>query len=51
MDRPQYRLRVDDIRVFDDVVEDIVEIIGVVSKAQASEWLLREGQPTESVED
>ena len=51
LDRPQYRLRVDDIRVFYDVVEEIVEIIAVVSKAQASEWLLREGQPTETVED
>lgn len=41
--RPQYRLRVDDIRVFYDVNDTVVEIIAVVAKAQAHEWLAREG--------
>ena len=41
--RPQYRLRVDDIRVFYDITEDVVEIIAVIVKPQAAEWLAREG--------
>lgn len=45
--RPQYRLRVDDVRVFYDVTEDVVEIIAVVAKPQAAEWLEQEGVPTE----
>jgi mRNA interferase RelE/StbE len=45
---PQYRLRVDDIRVFYDVVDDVVEIIAVIAKAQATEWLAREGILAES---
>jgi mRNA interferase RelE/StbE len=45
--RPQYRLRVDDIRVFYDIVDDVVEIIAVIAKHQAAEWLAREGTPTE----
>src|SRR6266508_2953822 len=44
---PQYRLRVDDIRIFYDVVDDVVEIIAVIAKAQATEWLAREGIPAE----
>jgi len=38
---PPYRLRVDDYRVFYDVEEarQTVMIYGVVSKAQANEWL------------
>jgi mRNA-degrading endonuclease RelE of RelBE toxin-antitoxin system len=40
---PQYRLRIDDIRVFYDIVEGTVEIIAVIAKAQAAEWLAREG--------
>ena len=45
--RPQYRLRVDDIRVFYDIVDKVVEIIAVIAKPQAAEWLAREGIPTE----
>ena len=41
--RPQYRLRVDDIRVFYDITDDVVEIIAVIAKPQAAEWLAREG--------
>src|SRR5450755_1814451 len=39
--RPQYRLRVDDIRVFYDVdvVEEEVWILAVVRKEGATEWL------------
>src|SRR4030065_599383 len=37
--RPQYRLRVGDFRVFYDVIEDTVEVLAIVSKAQADDWL------------
>ena len=36
---PEYRLRVDDWRVFHDVVENEVWIRGVVKKPDAEEWL------------
>ncbi len=43
--RPQYRLRIgDDIRVFYDVSENAVEILGIVPKSSASEWLERYGE-------
>ncbi|NJK73105.1 MAG: type II toxin-antitoxin system RelE/ParE family toxin [Oscillatoriales cyanobacterium RU_3_3] len=51
MDKPQYRLRVDEIRIFYDVLEDVVEIIAIVPKSQAAEWLLREGKTTETTEE
>lgn len=51
MDQPQYRLRVDEIRIFYDVRENIVEIISIIPKSQAAEWLLYEGKTTESTEE
>ena len=39
--RPQYRLRVGDIRVFYDVAEAIVEVLAIVAKEGAEEWLAR----------
>jgi mRNA interferase RelE/StbE len=46
LDRPQYRLRVDEVRVFYDVTEATVEILAIVSKAQAAAWLAEEATPT-----
>jgi mRNA interferase RelE/StbE len=43
--RPQYRLRVDDVRVFYDVSGPIVEILAIVSKPEAEAWLTRYGNP------
>ncbi len=43
MSKPQFRLRVGDIRVFDDVRETTVEILAIVSKSNAALWLKREG--------
>ena len=43
--QPQYRLRVDDIRVFYDVTEEAVEILAIVPKAEADTWLGRYGKP------
>jgi mRNA-degrading endonuclease RelE of RelBE toxin-antitoxin system len=42
--RPQYRLRVEDIRVFYDIVEATVEVLAVISKSQAIEWLEEMGE-------
>src|SRR6266540_3743703 len=43
--RPQYRLRVgDDIRLFFDVTENVVEILAIVSKADADRWLAKHGK-------
>lgn len=39
--RPQFRLRVDDVRVFYDVRESTVEVLAVVHKAEAAAWLQR----------
>lgn len=48
LSHPQYRLRLGDIRVFYDVHGTTVEIVAVVNKSQADEWLSREGVRTES---
>ena len=37
--RPQFRLRVDEFRVFYDVTEIEVEILAVVNKQGVQEWL------------
>ncbi len=43
--RPQYRLRVDDIRVLYDVSGTTVEILAIVSKSEAESWLAQFGSP------
>lgn len=37
--RPQYRLRVGEIRVFYDVSASTVEVLAIVSKSEAGKWL------------
>lgn len=44
LSRPQYRLRVGDIRVFYDIVEDAVEILAIVKKSDVAEWLAEIGE-------
>ena len=39
LSRPQYRLRVDEFRVFYDVNGNRVEVLAVVSKADVDGWL------------
>jgi mRNA-degrading endonuclease RelE of RelBE toxin-antitoxin system len=39
--RPQYRLRVEEIRVFYDVVGTDVEVLAIVAKSEAEQWLER----------
>ncbi len=43
LDRPQYRLRVDEVRVFYDVAQETVQVLAIVSKAQADAWLKAQG--------
>jgi mRNA interferase RelE/StbE len=39
LSRPQFRLRVGEVRVFYDVNEGVVEILAIVDKAEAASWL------------
>jgi mRNA-degrading endonuclease RelE of RelBE toxin-antitoxin system len=43
--RPQYRLRVDEVRVFYDVSGATVEILAVVAKSETESWLAQFGDP------
>ena len=47
LSRPQYRLRVGDVRVFYDVAAKTVEILAIVPKADADEWLRNVGETNE----
>ena len=44
LSHPQYRLRIDDVRVFYDVTEAAVEILAIVRKSQADAWLASAGR-------
>ncbi len=44
LSRPQFRLRVGEVRVFYDVAEKRVEILAVVLKADADKWLRKVGK-------
>jgi len=48
MSHPQFRLRVDEIRVFYDVSESVVEILSIVSKSEAEAWLEKVGEQNEA---
>jgi mRNA-degrading endonuclease RelE of RelBE toxin-antitoxin system len=41
--RPQYRLRVGEIRVYYDVSSTSVEILAIIPKSEADEWLAQFG--------
>ena len=43
--RPQYRLRIGEVRVFYDVSDIAVEILAIVPKSEAEEWLRKFGDP------
>jgi mRNA-degrading endonuclease RelE of RelBE toxin-antitoxin system len=45
MARPQYRLRVEEVRVFYDVSGTTVEVLAIVPKPEAESWLTRYGSP------
>ncbi len=44
MSKPQYRLRIGDVRVFYDVIDNRVEILAIVDKERAAEWLEKLGK-------
>ena len=44
LSRPQFRLRVGDVRVFYDVREGSVEILAILEKKEVSEWLEQSGK-------
>ena|SRR5213596_4348921 len=41
--KPEYRLRVGDLRVFYDVVKRKVQVLAIVAKADAETWLSKAG--------
>jgi mRNA interferase RelE/StbE len=43
--QPQYRLRVGDVRVFYDVSGATVEILAIVVKSEAGQWLAQFANP------
>jgi mRNA-degrading endonuclease RelE of RelBE toxin-antitoxin system len=45
LSRPQYRLRVDEIRVFYDITDTNVEVLAIVQKSEAEKWLAQFGKP------
>jgi mRNA interferase RelE/StbE len=47
LSRPQYRLRVGDFRIFYDIEQQTVEILAIVPKSAANEWLEQAGEPDE----
>jgi mRNA interferase RelE/StbE len=44
LSRPQYRLRVGDIRVFYDVTDEVVEVLAIVPKSETTSWLAQFGK-------
>jgi len=47
LSRPQFRLRVGEVRVFYDVRGDEVEVLAIVEKSRAAEWLRKMGRGDE----
>jgi mRNA interferase RelE/StbE len=43
--KPQYRLRVGEVRIFYDVTETTVEVLAIVTKSEAESWLAQFGSP------
>lgn len=45
LSRPQYRLRVGNVRVFYDVTNGVVEVLAIVPKSETTSWLAQFGKP------
>jgi mRNA-degrading endonuclease RelE of RelBE toxin-antitoxin system len=45
LERPQYRLRVGEVRIFYDVSAETVEVLAIVHKSEAAKWLEQFGKP------
>lgn len=48
LNRPHYRLRVSDVRVFYDITGETVQVLAIVTKAQAEQWLGEQGSAGEA---
>ena len=48
LERPQYKLRVDEVRVFYDVTETTVEVLAIIPKEEAQAWLADKAVPAAS---
>jgi mRNA-degrading endonuclease RelE of RelBE toxin-antitoxin system len=48
LSHPQFRLRVgDDLRVFYDVTEEVVQVLAIVRKSEVDAWLAKHGEGDE----
>jgi len=45
LSKPQYRLRIGDLRVYYDVSKSTVEVLAIVEKLESVEWLKKAGKP------
>ena len=43
--KPQYRLRVGEVRIFYDVTQTTVDILAIVTKSETKSWLALFGNP------
>ncbi len=41
---PQYRLRIDEFRVFYDIEESTIQILAIIPKLKAAKWLEQTGE-------
>jgi len=46
LDRPQFRLRIGEVRVFYDIQEETVSILAILQKSEAAIWLEQFGNPS-----
>jgi mRNA-degrading endonuclease RelE of RelBE toxin-antitoxin system len=44
LSRPQYRLRVGEIRIYYDVSALTVEVLGIIEKSKPKQWLEKAGE-------
>ncbi|HWE05538.1 MAG TPA: type II toxin-antitoxin system RelE/ParE family toxin [Rhizomicrobium sp.] len=45
LEKPQFRLRAGEVRVFYDVSARTVEVLAIVAKSEAKTWLAQSGRP------
>ena len=45
LSRPQYRLRIGELRIYYDVSSSTVEVLAIVEKPKSVEWLKKAGEP------
>lgn len=44
LSKPQYRLRIGEVRVFYDVADLLVQVLAIVQKSEAEAWLKEAGE-------